>query len=76
MLSHIHHLLFSFKSTFVWLGLLFISEIRETCALFDTDNTGKLSRDDIANVVRSNPTEKELLDMFQSIDADGMESKY
>lgn len=51
-------------------------EIRETCALFDTDQTGKLSRDDNAKVVRStgsNPTEKELLDMFQSIDADGME---
>ncbi|VDH98022.1 Hypothetical predicted protein [Mytilus galloprovincialis] len=52
-------------------------EIRETFALFDTDESGKLSRDDVAKVVRStgcNPTEKELLDMFQSIDSDGMES--
>ncbi|CAG2257493.1 uncharacterized protein LOC143067895 [Mytilus galloprovincialis] len=52
-------------------------EIRETFALFDADESGKLSRDDVAKVVRStgcNPTEKELLDMFQSIDSDGMES--
>lgn len=54
------------------------TEIRETFALFDADESGKLSRDDVAKVVRStgcNPTEKELLDMFQSIDSDGMESK-
>lgn len=44
--------------------------------MFDTVGTGKLSRENAAKVVRSmgcNPTEKELLDMFQSIDSDGME---
>ena len=60
------------------LSLCLITEIRETFELFDTEGTGKLSREDVAKIVRymgCNPTEKELLDMFQAIDSDGMEGK-
>ncbi|CAG2257489.1 squidulin-like [Mytilus edulis] len=49
-------------------------EIKEYFDIFDEDKSGKLSRVEVAGVVRGlglNPTKDELEEMFQGIDKDG-----
>ena len=51
-----------------------LSEIKEAFALFDKDGDGKITTKELGSVMRSlgqNPTEEELRDMINEVDADG-----
>lgn len=51
-----------------------IMEFKEAFCLFDKDGDGCITADELATVIRSldqNPTEQELQDMINEIDADG-----
>ncbi|RDY01991.1 Calmodulin-like protein 8 [Mucuna pruriens] len=51
-----------------------ISEIKEAFGLFDKDGDGCITVEELATVIRSldqNPTEEELQDMINEVDADG-----
>jgi len=51
-----------------------IAEFKEAFSLFDKDNDGTISSKELGTVMRSmggNPTEQELQDMINDVDADG-----
>ena len=51
-----------------------IVEIRECFDMFDIDQDGRISADEIATMTRAlgqNPTDAEVLDMLQQVDKDG-----
>ena len=51
-----------------------ISEFKEAFALFDKDGDGTITTRELGTVMRSlgqNPTESELVDMINEVDADG-----
>jgi len=51
-----------------------IAEFKEAFALFDKDNDGNITTKELGTVMRSlgqNPTESELADMINEVDADG-----
>ena len=53
----------------------FISEFKEAFSLFDKDGDGTITTKELGTVMRSlgqNPTEAELQDMINEVDADGM----
>ncbi|GFR80901.1 calmodulin [Elysia marginata] len=53
---------------------LFISEFKEAFSLFDKDGDGTITTKELGTVMRSlgqNPTEAELQDMINEVDADG-----
>lgn len=56
-------------------GLLFcITEFKEAFSLFDKDGDGTITTKELGTVMRSlgqNPTEAELQDMINEVDADG-----
>ena len=55
-------------------GKRFISEIRETFAIFDQDGDGRISKDELRIVMRSlgqNPTENDLDIAIKEVDANG-----
>ena len=55
--------------------LLLIPEFKEAFALFDKDGDGSITTKELGTVMRSlgqNPTESELQDMINEVDADGM----
>ena len=52
-----------------------ISEFKEAFSLFDKDGDGTITTKELGTVMRSlgqNPTEAELQDMINEVDADGM----
>lgn len=52
----------------------FISEFKEAFSLFDKDGDGTITTKELGTVMRSlgqNPTEAELQDMINEVDADG-----
>ena len=58
----------------ILLLLLFISEFKEAFSLFDKDGDGTITTKELGTVMRSlgqNPTEAELQDMINEVDADG-----
>ena len=55
--------------------LISIAEFKEAFALFDKDGDGSITTKELGTVMRSlgqNPTESELQDMINEVDADGM----
>ena len=53
----------------------FCSEFKEAFSLFDKDGDGTITTKELGTVMRSlgqNPTEAELQDMINEVDADGM----
>lgn len=67
-LSREAHPLFIFK---------FSSEFKEAFSLFDKDGDGTITTKELGTVMRSlgqNPTEAELQDMINEVDADGEDS--
>lgn len=53
----------------------FISEFKEAFSLFDKDGDGTITTKELGTVMRSlgqNPTEAELQDMINEVDADGV----
>lgn len=60
--------------TFVLKGKLLFSEFKEAFSLFDKDGDGTITTKELGTVMRSlgqNPTEAELQDMINEVDADG-----
>ena len=60
--------------TFVLKGELVFSEFKEAFSLFDKDGDGTITTKELGTVMRSlgqNPTEAELQDMINEVDADG-----
>ena len=58
-----------------WNCISNVSEIKDLFKLFDQDDSGSVSYDELAKIVRGlgqNPTEKELEEMFKQLDDDGM----
>ena len=56
------------------LELLFLTEFKEAFSLFDKDGDGTITTKELGTVMRSlgqNPTEAELQDMINEVDADG-----
>ena len=54
-----------------------IAEFKEAFSLFDKDGDGTITTKELGTVMRSlgqNPTEAELQDMINEVDADGMNS--
>ena len=52
-----------------------LSEFKEAFSLFDKDGDGTITTKELGTVMRSlgqNPTEAELQDMINEVDADGM----
>ena len=55
--------------------LLFATEFKEAFSLFDKDGDGTITTKELGTVMRSlgqNPTEAELQDMINEVDADGL----
>ncbi|KAB0399372.1 hypothetical protein E2I00_017535, partial [Balaenoptera physalus] len=60
--------------TFILKGKLLFSEFKEAFSLFDKDGDGTITTKELGTVMRSlgqNPTEAELQDMINEVDADG-----
>ena len=60
--------------TFILKGKLVFSEFKEAFSLFDKDGDGTITTKELGTVMRSlgqNPTEAELQDMINEVDADG-----
>ena len=58
----------------VFLNNVFFSEFKEAFLLFDKDGDGTITTKELGTVMRSlgqNPTEAELQDMINEVDADG-----
>lgn len=58
----------------IWLLVLFLIEFKEAFSLFDKDGDGTITTKELGTVMRSlgqNPTEAELQDMINEVDADG-----
>ena len=54
---------------------IIVSEFKEAFSLFDKDGDGTITTKELGTVMRSlgqNPTEAELQDMINEVDADGM----
>lgn len=54
---------------------LWLAEFKEAFSLFDKDGDGTITTKELGTVMRSlgqNPTEAELQDMINEVDADGM----
>lgn len=54
--------------------IIFLSEFKEAFSLFDKDGDGTITTKELGTVMRSlgqNPTEAELQDMINEVDADG-----
>ena len=54
--------------------MFFFSEFKEAFSLFDKDGDGTITTKELGTVMRSlgqNPTEAELQDMINEVDADG-----
>ena len=67
-------LYFSFKFKVIVCVLFLFSEFKEAFSLFDKDGDGTISSKELGTVMRSlgqNPTEAELQDMINEVDADG-----
>ena len=60
---------------FIWQIIIFlIAEFREAFAVFDKDGSGSVSGEELGTVMRSlgqNPTEEELQEIINEVDADG-----
>ena len=55
-------------------GLFLLAEFKEAFSLFDKDGDGTITTKELGTVMRSlgqNPTEAELQDMINEVDADG-----
>lgn len=53
---------------------IYLSEFKEAFSLFDKDGDGTITTKELGTVMRSlgqNPTEAELQDMINEVDADG-----
>lgn len=65
----------TFNATCVyWLQACFLTEFKEAFSLFDKDGDGTITTKELGTVMRSlgqNPTEAELQDMINEVDADG-----
>ena len=60
-------------------NLEYFSEFKEAFSLFDKDGDGTITSMELGTVMRSlgaNPTEAELQDMINEIDADGKQTQY
>lgn len=60
-----------------WFSVLLCLEFREAFSLFDKDGDGTITTKELGTVMRSlgqNPTETELQDMINEVDADGKSS--
>lgn len=58
----------------VFICSIFFSEFKEAFSLFDKDGDGTITTKELGTVMRSlgqNPTEAELQDMINEVDADG-----
>lgn len=56
------------------MSLLLVTEFKEAFSLFDKDGDGTITTKELGTVMRSlgqNPTEAELQDMINEVDADG-----
>ena len=77
--SYFTHTHFAFKnlkrhSHYQKLFLFYLPELKEAFSLFDKDGDGTISSKELGTVMRSlgqNPTEEQLLDMINEVDADG-----
>lgn len=55
---------------------ILITEIRECFDMFDIDQDGRISADEIATMTRAlgqNPTDAEIIEMIDEVDKDGKE---
>lgn len=65
---------FSHGGDVLTLGLFLSLEFKEAFSLFDKDGDGTITTKELGTVMRSlgqNPTEAELQDMINEVDADG-----
>ena len=64
----------AFLAKVPWLADVFSTEFKEAFSLFDKDGDGTITTKELGTVMRSlgqNPTEAELQDMINEVDADG-----
>ena len=63
----------------MFISCLWLAEFKEAFSLFDKDGDGTITTKELGTVMRSlgqNPTEAELQDMINEVDADGMPLHY
>ena len=59
---------------FITKSFCILTEFKDAFSLFDKDGNGTISKDELGMVMKSigrNPTEQELQDMINDVDADG-----
>ena len=59
---------------FITSSFYILTEFKDAFSLFDKDGNGTISKDELGMVMKSigrNPTEQELQDMINDVDADG-----
>ncbi len=69
------YLTYKYKTIIKKTSMFLYSEFKEAFSLFDKDGDGTITTKELGTVMRSlgqNPTEAELQDMINEVDADGM----
>ena len=73
--QYLHVRCITFFKHLTFVSCLWLVEFKEAFSLFDKDGDGTITTKELGTVMRSlgqNPTEAELQDMINEVDADGM----